>query len=280
MSKYKSSSLQKYNVSPPSSSDSSSTSNPFTLSQQTTQADSDDLLHLNDDSQLSVVTPAKRGVTSSTVTDHFTANALIRELSSCGEEEEEDSKEEGYNSEDQYLFMTKDEYYENKDLSQKIDIETGKVVMKNRKLYSVTKRKDPCPTDPNFCYACRQDITECHDNIYGQYCIKAVITYFDEKHEDDTTASEYGAALAYTHAYNECRRVDIYEHFGYYDRVLRRTPACMDLRSRRRALSLVANLTLATKIRSDNNDGLRRAIKAKKEPFFKRSGKKAKNNEK
>ena len=128
---------------------------------------------------------------------------------------------------------------------------------------------DPTPNPRDFekvCPFCHNVAFLCHEKRYSNYCYQAVYSYLQDKNNGLLAVfSPARLESVYMSAYNEIRRVDMFQRFGYYTPGWLRVPKCMELNSMKMAADMGYYPDLCEKVRKGNEHGRTQFIFAKSE---------------
>ena len=106
----------------------------------------------------------------------------------------------------------------------------------------------------NICRGCQNTFEYCHERKYSKYCLKAVYSYINNVNEDVDCDEITGV---FKRAYNDCRRCDVENRFGYYNPNWLDVPTCMRERSQQEAITMGNNTVMINKLKDNNEEGYR-----------------------
>ena len=120
-----------------------------------------------------------------------------------------------------------------------------------------------------FCALCGNYGKFCHDKRYGRYCIKAVYAYLHNTTkvetfgEDWTAYSSESVIAVFKKAYNEKRKCDLEDRFGYYNPNWVELPTCLSRFSLQEATDIKYNPMLIKELKIKNEEGYQKFCNAK-----------------
>ena len=131
-------------------------------------------------------------------------------------------------------------------------------VISNNSVSSSPLYINPNPTaaDYEVCLHCKSRKYMCHDVRYRKYCLQAANDYLQcNTHGWLSGFSPARMESVFASAYNEIRRIDIYQSFGYYHSGYLRIPKCMELNSMQEAVDLGYTPALGRMLEKENAEG-------------------------
>lgn len=111
-----------------------------------------------------------------------------------------------------------------------------------------------------FCHGCKQIKEYCHDTKYSDYCMKKMVFMYRNYQKD---YSEEEVKSNFTFAYNEIRRIDIYNRFKFYDGHMDNIPGCLEC-CLDEAQILVSNLKFTVDTNEATKKGIVEYLRAKR----------------
>lgn len=115
--------------------------------------------------------------------------------------------------------------------------------------------------DPKlFCKHCKQLNTHCHKHIYSDYITKKLFSIYSNKLEGPGYNDMKKEMVI---AYNEKRRCNYYDRFGFYDSANVDLPWCLEYHSFTIA-KMIQEVVVATKINHETREGIIQLLCAKK----------------
>ena len=126
---------------------------------------------------------------------------------------------------------------------------------------------DPSPpfSQQNRCSSCGNKGYMCHDKMYSTYCTKACMAFL----QTNSGGWQLGFNVermetTFFNAYNEKRRVDLEERFGFYNTDWFEIPDCMRKGFLQSAINLGYNPKLCSDLENHNSGGQKKYLEALK----------------
>ena len=123
----------------------------------------------------------------------------------------------------------------------------------------------------HVCEYCGNKGALCQDFRYRRYCLKAVYCYLVSSERPSSARSQPWNGVnpdsvsgVFIQAYNEKRRVDIEDHFGFYNPNWMELPRCIRKLSYQDALNLAGKTNLMDLVKACNENGFKNYCNAKR----------------
>ena len=125
-------------------------------------------------------------------------------------------------------------------------------------------RKSPQPFE--LCIHCGNQNYLCHNKVYSTYCTKACMTFLQQQNENDWMDGFNPDKMEsiFFNAYNEARRVDIEERFGFYCTERFDIPECMRVNSLTASINMGYNAKLCKDLEDNNAKGKKKYLEARR----------------
>ena len=114
-----------------------------------------------------------------------------------------------------------------------------------------------------LCPHCENRGYSCHNKVYSTYCTKACMNYLQNNHNGWESGFDANTMeQIFEKAYNEKRRVELEENYGYYSPDNMHLPKCMINDSLRHAIELGDNPKLCDDLAKHNEGGYNMYLEA------------------
>ena len=132
--------------------------------------------------------------------------------------------------------------------------------LRSDRKYSPPAVLEPTPpvlSGKQICEGCGNRGIRCHNKLYSLYCSKAVHEYMNNNANGDWCIGFDTDRMerVYYNAYNEARRVDLHQRFGYYSAEWHDVPGCMVRQSLSTAVNMCFKQEFGENLEKHNDKG-------------------------